>query len=78
MSRPLYTREIHSKEYRELGGTQSQSEWMWITENFFSPIGVQNPNLPTCSKSLHRLHYPSSAKIVPRTHLLDFKNNDFK
>ena len=41
MSRPLYTRKNPSKQYRRLGGPQSQSEWMWIKENFILLLGFK-------------------------------------
>ena len=37
---------------------------------FHSFIEIETINLPACSKSLYCLHYPSSAKIVPRSSLL--------
>jgi hypothetical protein len=34
-------RKIPSNQYRMLGGPQSQSEWMWIRDNFILPLGFK-------------------------------------
>jgi len=50
---------------------------MWIRENFILPLGFKPLTFQPVASRYTDYIFPSSAKIVPRTQLLDFYKDTF-